>query len=233
MKSVAIIPARGGSKRLPRKNIIDFHGKPVIAYTIEAAASTSRFDRVVVSTEDEEIAEIAQRFGADVEPRPEDLATDTATVVQVCEHVLLTERERGTRYDVLCCLYATAPLRTADDIKAVMDLVVDDPRCDYAMAVTEFDLPVNQALTLGDDGLLRAAMPDLLRLRQNDVPKFCVDNGSTYVARASSFLQSLNFYGEGLTGYLMPRARSVDIDNREDLELALWHAKRSDFASTR
>ena len=107
--TLAVIPARGGSKRLPRKNIVDFFGKPIIAYTIEAALGSGCFSRVLVSTEDSEISDIAIQHGAEVADRPADLAGDSATVVDVCVDILNREAAAGKEYDVLCCLYPAAP----------------------------------------------------------------------------------------------------------------------------
>ncbi len=107
MNSLAVIPARGGSKRLPRKNILDFCGRPIIAHTIESALNSDLFSKVVVSTEDDEIARHGQRYGAEVLMRPDFLASDTARVVDVCLQVLKEEESQGRSYDVMCCLYAT------------------------------------------------------------------------------------------------------------------------------
>ena len=137
-KAIAIIPARGGSKRLPRKNIADFMGKPIIAWTIEAAKASGAFERVVVSTEDEEIAAISEKFGADVDRRDPALATDTARETDVMLELLSREEQAGKYYDVTCCLYATAPLRKAQDIQAVIGLL-EPGKCDFALAATTYD----------------------------------------------------------------------------------------------
>jgi pseudaminic acid cytidylyltransferase len=224
MKQIAVIPARGGSKRLPRKNILDFHRKPVIAYTIEAAIESKLFARVVVSTEDPEIAEVSKKYGAELLVRPMELATDTATVADVCLHALDFEVSQGRSYSILCCLYATAPLRNAEDIRNTVDLVLSR-KCDFAMAVTEYHYPPHQAMIMNDSGLLEHMWPSLVGKRSQDVPEMLIDNGSTYVAWVPKFLELKSFRGPKLKGYYMPRNRSVDIDVAEDLELAKYLAE--------
>lgn len=225
MRQIAVIPARGGSKRLHRKNIIDFHGKPIIAYTIAAALQASLFDRVLVSTEDDEIAEIAEANGAEVLKRPLELATDSASVVDVCLHSLEFLSRQGEFYDILCCLYSTAPLRNAVDIRNTVGLV-QSRECDFAMAVTDYHYPPHQAMTINECGLLEAMWPHLVNKRSQDVPKMVIDNGSTYAARISEFVKVKTFRGQKLKGYHMPHSRSVDIDVAEDLELANYFGRR-------
>ncbi len=220
--AVAVIPARGGSKRLPRKNILPFRGRPIIAYTIEAAMGSGRFNRVLVSTEDEEIAEAAAGFGAEIDERPEVLARDDAGVVDVCIDLLDREGRAGRRYEVMCCLYATAPLRDANDVRCVIDLL--GPGCDFAMAVTHYDLPPWQALKSTEDGGLEPMWPELVARRSQEIPSLFVDNGSTYGVRVEAFMRRRSFYGPGLRGHLMPRRRSVDIDTAEDMALAEYYA---------
>lgn len=225
MRRVAIIPARGGSKRLPRKNVIDFNGKPIIAYTIAAALQTSLFERVLVSTEDAEIAKIAETYGAEVIHRPSELATDTVGVVDVCLHGLEFLSRRGEFYDILCCLYATAPLRNALDIRNTVDLV-QSRECDFAMAVTDYHYHAHQAMTINDRGLMEAMWPHLVNKRTQEVPEMVVDNGSTYAVWIPEFLKVKTFRGQKLKGYHMPHSRSVDINVAEDLELAEYFGRR-------
>ena len=147
-RRIAIIPARGGSKRLPRKNLLPFLGRPIIAHTIETAHACRCFDRVVVSTEDPEIVEAARSAGAEVSVRPTNLATDAARVVDVCLDLLATEERAGRSYDVFACLYATAPLRRSDDVAAVMAML-EDEHADFAMAITTFPIAPHQAMKIG------------------------------------------------------------------------------------
>lgn len=222
--AVAIIPARGGSKRLPRKNVIEFLGRPIIAYTIEAAIASECFARVVVSTEDEEIAAVAQRFGAAVDHRKPELATDAAGVVAVCADFLDREAHLGRDWQIMACLYATAPLRTAEDISATVALLTPGV-CEFAMAVTAYDHQPHQALQFGAGGCLTPMWPELVERRASDVPVLRAGNGSTYAVSVPAFRRHRSFYGPRLRGYEMPRHRSVDIDTRDDLELALYFAR--------
>lgn len=226
---VAFIPARGGSKRLPRKNVIDFNGQPIIAFTIKAAIDSNCFERVVVSTEDDEIAGVARRFGAEVDRRQPALATDGARVTDVCLDFLDREASGGRNWAVMACLYATAPMRNAEDIRATVDLV-DPGHCGFAMAVTRYALAPHQALKMGTDKNLSPMWPDLVERRVTELPPLVVDNGSTYAVEVASFRRHRSFYGPGLRGHEMPRERSVDIDTREDYDLALWLARQSEMS---
>jgi CMP-N-acetylneuraminic acid synthetase len=224
MKRLAIIPARGGSKRLPRKNVLPFRGRPMIAHTIEAALASRCFERVLVSTEDDEIAGAAREAGAEVHERAAELASDAAGVTEVCLDVLVAEERAGRAYEAFACLYATAPLRRADDIVAVTALV--DSGCDFAMAVTTYAVAPHQALRVAEDGTLSAMWPELVERRASEIGTLVVDNGSTYAARVAAFRRHRSFYGPRLRGHLMPRERSVDIDERQDYELACLYAER-------
>jgi pseudaminic acid cytidylyltransferase len=224
-RRLAIIPARGGSKRLPRKNVLPFLGRPIIAHTIDAATSSGCFTRVLVSTEDAEIAEAARAAGADIHRRDPALATDSATLTEVCLDILASEDRAGRTYDTFACLYATAPLRRADDVAAVVALA-ERPDADFALAVTTYPLPPHQALRLGEDGGLTPMWPDLVNLRADTIGRLVVDNGSTYAVKVAAFREHRSFYGPRLAGHLMPRDRSVDIDEQADYDLACWYVAR-------
>lgn len=218
-RHLAVIPARGGSKRLPRKNVIDFGGRPIIAATIESAREAGVFERVLVSTEDAEIAEVAQRHGAEIDKRPPELATDAATIVQVCAELL----GRLPGYDTITVLYATAPLRNAGDIRATLALL-EPGACDFAMAVSAFEQPFHQGLRLEENGALSPVFPELTTRRADSVGAFVAGNGSTYCANVAAFLRERSFYGAPLRGHVMPRERAIDIDTAEDLALAKFYA---------
>ncbi|ETR66510.1 MAG: N-acylneuraminate cytidylyltransferase [Candidatus Magnetoglobus multicellularis str. Araruama] len=225
MKKIAIIPARAGSKRFPRKNITDFFGKPIISYTINAALNANIFEKVIVSTEDSEIAYIAEEYGAEISTRPDELASDYATVVDVCLYELDKEEQNGNVYDILCCLYATAPLRNEKDIVKTVQMV-QSKDCDFANAVTDFHFPAYQALKSNESGFLEAMWPDSISKPSHDMPRLLVDNGSTYVSLVSEFRKVKSFYGKRHKGYIMPRIRSVDLDYPEDLEIAKYFYNR-------
>jgi len=224
--ALAVIPARGGSKRLPRKNVAPFFGHPIIAYTIRSALESNCFDRVLVSTDSEEIAGVGRRYGAEIDGRPSALADDRAGVVDVCVELLEREAAAGRSYAVLGVLYATAPLRDANDIRATVALL-DPGRCDFALAVTEYDLPPYRALRRDADGTLTPMWPDLAFAKSQDVPPLFVNNASTYVVSVPAFLQRRSFTGPGARGHVMPRSRTTDIDMPDDLEEARRKAERA------
>ncbi len=224
MRRVAIIPARGSSRRLPRKNVVGFLGRPIIVWTVEAARESGCFERILVSTDDPEIARAARETGTEVMDRPAYLTADEVTTSKVCLHVLDAEEAAGRRYDVVGCLYATAPLRSAEDVRAVMSLV-QPGLCDFAVAVTEYSHPPHQALCPRDDGTLAPMWPELVTRQTQDVGPLYVDNGSTYAASVGAFRRQGHFFGPGLRGYRMPRSRSVDIDYPVDLRLAEFFAR--------
>ena len=224
MRRVAIIPARGGSKRLPRKNILDLKGKPMIAWTIEAAINADIFERVVVSTEDQEIADIARSYGAEIDERASELASDQARVVDVCFDFLEREEQQNRTYDLMCCLYATAPLRQAEDIRKTASLVKPGD-CDIALAASPYDMPPHQALKVVGDKV-EPMWPDLVNKREADVGELIVDNGSTYAVNVEIFKKQKSFYGDNMKVHIMPRERSQDIDEEVDLDLALFFADK-------
>lgn len=225
MSAVAIIPARGGSQRLPRKNIIDFLGRPMLAYTVDAAIESGCFARVVVSTEDDEIAEAAGKTGAIVDRRRPELAAHQIGLVDVCLDFLDREEREGRSWQNLACLYATAPMRNAQDIRDTMRLL-EPGFCGFAMAVTSYDHYPHQALQFEAGGALTPMWPDLVSRRSSDLPALRAGNGSTYAVNVSEFRKHRSFYGPDLRGHDMPRDRSVDIDTRDDLEFAVWLAGR-------
>lgn len=225
MGIACLIPARGGSKRLPRKNIVDFCGRPIIAYTIEAALGCGLFDSVTVSTEDSEIARVAEFYGANVTVRESKLASDTARIVDVCLDYIQQQEAKSALPEVLCCLLATAPLRKIEDIRRVCELVTSGS-CDFSMAVTTYALPPFQALRTTEDGYLAPMWPDLANKRSQELPQLLVDNGSTYCVNVEAFRRQKTFYGDRLCGHRMPREKSIDIDEQTDLELALYWAER-------
>lgn len=230
MTAVAIIPARGGSQRLPRKNIADFLGRPMLAHTVDAAIESGCFARVVVSTEDDEIAEVAQRTGAAVDRRRPELATHQVGLVDVCLDFLKREEREGRQWQNLACLYATAPMRNAKDIRDTMALL-ELGRCGFAMGVTSYDHYPHQALKFGSGAALTPMWPDLVTKRGSDLPPLRAGNGSTYAVNVAEFRKHRSFYGPNLRGHDMPRDRSVDIDTRDDLDFAIWLAGRRGLGS--
>lgn len=219
MKHVAIIPARGGSKRLPGKNIIPISGKPAISYPIEAALKARIFDRVIVSTEDEEIKDISKNCGAEVFDRPEELAGDKVGVVDVCMDVLKKLGEDGISPDSFCCIYATAVFLQPSDLIKSCRILEQHPEGDVVMGVSKYNLQPDQAM-VDEGGVLKPRWPDLVRLQSQDKEGQVASNGTLYWAETKKFLRQKSFYVEKMMGYEIPWMRAIDIDTPEDLENA-------------
>lgn len=216
-KNIAIIPARGGSKRLLRKNILPINGKPMISYPILTAIKSGLFDEVIVSTEDKEISLIAESFGAIVSKRPESLAQDRSTVVQVCEDIL--EKDEYKTVESFCCIYATAIFITPEDIINSFKLLTTKPPADYVMGVSGFNYHPVQGLK-EMDGYLQSMWPEYNDKQSQFYPHLVVSNGTLYWAKRTAFLRDKTFYGERLVGYQLDSDHTVDIDTPEDYENA-------------
>lgn len=206
--------------RLPRKNIMDLGGRPMIAYTIEAALECDLFEQVNVSTEDEEIAQIVREHGAAVPyMRPHDLATDQAGVVEVCLHMLDFFKSRGQTYDVMGVLLPSSPLRNAADIRGTYERFLKAD-ADYAMAVTPYLHPPWQAL-VEQNGYLRPYWgPEIAHKKSQEIPELWVDTGAVYFAKVSAFRHDQTFYGRRLVGYPIAPERAIDVDNSFQLCIA-------------
>jgi len=217
--TVAIIPARGGSKRLPRKNILPILGKPLIEFPIAAAIKCGLFTSVIVSTEDDEIAQIARSAGSQVIMRPHELCDDRSTVVQVCTHVLNSLEKIDQIPDHFCCIYATAIFLTHDDLRESFDLLKQKPEADFVMGVSEFNFQPVQALEQ-ENGYLALKWAEYKDVQSQFQPKLVASNGTLYWARSSVFLNIKSFYGNRLKGYNIPQLRVVDIDTKQDFKMA-------------
>lgn len=219
---LCVVPARGGSRRFPRKNLALLDGRPLIAHTIAAARDAGIFDRIVVSTEDLEIEAAAREAGAEVPfRRAAHLATDTVGTVDVCLDVL---DRLGPGVDVFACLLPTTPLRTGADVRGAHARLAGGAG-DFVMAVTDYAIPPFWALE-ERDGYLRPFFGDRWMLKSQELPRVCVDNGAVYVARVEAFRRERTFYGTRLLSYWMPRERSVDVDAPVDLALAEFFLQR-------
>lgn len=219
MKALALITARGGSKRIPRKNIKDFNGKPIIAYSIEAALGSGVFDEVMVSTDDEEIAEISRSYGAQVPfLRSEKTSNDYATTSDVINEVISEYEKRGKRFDILTCIYPTAPFITADKLKkAVEDLERSD--ADTLIPVVRFSYPPQRAMEI-HDGKLVFRQPENLKARSQDLTPHFHDAGQFYVTRTESFLKTNNLLMGSIIPLELSELEVQDIDNEVDWKLA-------------
>ena len=220
---ICIIPARGGSKRIAHKNIVDVGGKPLITYTIEAAIESKSFEKIIVSTDSADIAAKVRSYPVIIHNRPRELSTDRATVKEVCLHLL---NEQAESYEHFCCLYPTAALRSAADISAVCELVTSG-KSNFAVAVTEYDLPFHQGLYLDSSGNIDPVFPRQIQLKSTETRRVVIDNGSTYAAKVSEFINQRTFIGKNTMAYWMPRERSVDVDDPIDLEWLKFLISRS------
>lgn len=217
---LAIIPARGGSKRLPRKNLLPLNGKPILAHPIGACLDSGLFDRVIVSTEDPEIADAARRAGAEVLDREAELASDESTVADVCADVLDRLSGDGFAADVFCVVYATAAFLTAEDLEKSLPLLERPPGANIVLGVSEYNLQPQQALR-GSDGYLVPMWPELIRRKSQYLPRFVASNGTFCWVQTVKFIEEGNFPLERMRGYEISRLRAVDIDTAEDYAIAL------------
>lgn len=225
MSNLAIIPARMGSKRLPRKNVRPFFGKPILVYSVEHARHSGLFDDIIVSTESEEVRRVCQTHELDVPfLRPAELATDSAQLVDVVRHVLDTCEGSGKQYDNFCILWATAPLRTATHICGAYALLRDG--VDAVIGTTSYKRSVFSAMLIEEEGWLSPLFPDRLRSRRAEQPDVVVDNGSLCWVRTSAFREYNTWLPPRLKGYKMPRYCSQDIDTLQDWKIAEYFYQR-------
>jgi pseudaminic acid cytidylyltransferase len=218
--NVAVIPARGGSKRIPRKNVRLFHGKPMLLWTIEAAAASGCFDRIVVSTDDDEIAAVAVAGGAEVPfRRPPELSDDHATTGAVMQHATALLVGNGAPETSVCCLYATAPFLRADDIRAGLDVLLDSG-ADFAFSVTSFAYPVQRALRISALDRIEMLQPEMFAVRSQDLEPVFHDAAQFYWGTALAWLQARPVFLSHAVPVHLPRYRVQDIDTPEDWERA-------------
>jgi pseudaminic acid cytidylyltransferase len=214
MNAVAIIPARGGSQRIPRKNLKLFNGEPMIVGSIRTALASGLFERVVVSTDDEEIAEVARSHGAQVPfMRPAALADAYTGTAAVIEHAI---GALDRRYDYTCCIYATAPLLQARFLRQGLQALQAAPDKSYAFSVCGFGFPVQRALLINDDGSLRSMHPEYRTVRSQDLPAAYQDAGQFYWGRSEAWLRGDVIFSELSLPVVLPRHLVQDIDNEED-----------------
>jgi CMP-N,N'-diacetyllegionaminic acid synthase len=221
-KVLAIIPARGGSKGLPGKNIKELCGKPLIAWTIEQAKFCSNIDRIVVSTDDEKIAEIAKKYGAEVPfIRPAELANDTSPTIDVIFHAIdwLKEHE-DYRFEYILLLQPTSPLRITEDIEGVIQML-KDKNARSIVSVCETDHHPWWSNTLPENGNMKGFLrPEILNKRRQDLPVFYRLNGAIYLADTGYLRGQNSFFGLDTFAYAMPKEHPIDIDSDIDFKLA-------------
>jgi N-acylneuraminate cytidylyltransferase len=217
LSHVAIIPARGGSKRIPRKNLMPFDGVPMIVRSIRMALDSGLFDQVVVSTDDEEIAELARAHGAQVPfLRPAALADDFTGTAAVIAHAL----QQLPPFDYACCIYATAPLLQARYLRQGRELLEQHPQKSFAFSVCSFGFPVQRALTVDGQGALTALYPEFRNTRSQDLPEAFQDAGQFYWGRSDAWLRGDVLYSPASLPVILPRHLVQDIDTLEDWKRA-------------
>ena len=221
MSSVAIITARGGSKRIPRKNIKEFCGKPIIAYSIEAALKSELFDEVMVSTDDAEIAEVARKYGAQVPfMRSAKNSDDYATTADVLSEVLETYKQQGKNFDIMCCIYPTAPFVTSEKLQKAYEAFLEHGR-ETVVPVVSFSFPPQRSFVL-KNGKLAYKYKEYINSRSQDLEEWYHDAGQFYFHDVAKFKDSCatGNAGEEYIPFILPETEVQDIDNLTDWEIA-------------
>jgi pseudaminic acid cytidylyltransferase len=209
---LAVIPARGGSKRIPQKNIKFFCGLPMIAWSIKAAIESKCFDRIIVSTDDREIGQIALSYGAELPfMRPADLSGDYTGTIPVIAHAIDWFKSIGSVFSEVCCIYATAPFVQASDLQRGLDLL-QTTDADYAFSVTTYPFPIQRAIRITADQRLEMIQPKCYDTRSQDLEEMWHDAGQFYWGNPSAWLAHKPIFGHGSAPVVLPRHRVQDID---------------------
>jgi len=218
--NIAIIPARGGSKRIPRKNIRDFLGMPMIAYSIKTAQESGCFDKIIVSTDDEEIAEIARHWGAETPfMRPAHLSDDTAGTIPVIQHAIDWLRVASLDPQFVCCIYATAPFLLANDLKQGLSQL-ESGHFDFSFSAAAFAAPVQRGFKLTSDGGVTMTQPECFNMRSQDLEPIYHDAGQFYWGRTEAWITVDNRFNSRSAAIVLPKHRVQDIDDLEDWQRA-------------
>jgi N-acylneuraminate cytidylyltransferase len=213
---LAVIPARGGSKRIPRKNIKLFGGKPMIAWSIEAAIQSGCFDRIIVSTDDAEIADVARAYGAEVPfVRPPELSDDHTATIPVVAHAIQWVSQQFGPVELACCLYATAPFIQSKDLQQGLNALQQSDAL-YALTVTNFAAPIQRSFRITQQQRIEMFNPDQYNMRSQDLEEAYHDAGQFYWGRAEAWLSSTPLHSEFAIPLLLPRYRVQDIDTMDD-----------------
>lgn len=230
--TTAVIPARGGSKRIERKNIRVFGGKPMIAWSIEAAARSRHIQRIIVSTDDAEIAEVARAYGAETPfIRPAELADDFATTGAVMKHAVDWMSDQGETDEPVCCIYATAPFLQETDIDdAVQAFGIAE--VDYVFSATSFAFPIQRAFWLDDQNHVQMFYPEHLTTRSQDLVHAYHDAGQFYWGSRAAWRENRPIFCQRSIAFLLPRYRVQDMDTPEDWERAEWMFRQMHLINT-
>jgi pseudaminic acid cytidylyltransferase len=221
---LAVIPARGGSKRIPRKNNKLFCGKPIMAWSIEAAQASDCFDRIIVSTDDPEIADVARAFGAEVPfMRPPELSDDHTGTIPVIAHAIGWQNQHGEAATQVCCIYATAPFVQAADLKRGLQLLLSSG-ANFAFSVSSYAFPIQRALRITSDQRVEMFQPEHFSTRSQDLQEAWHDAGQFYWGRANAWLTGIGkpLFSQAATPVHLPRHMVQDIDTAEDWSRAEW-----------
>lgn len=219
--NVAIIPARGGSKRIPRKNIKLFHGKPIIAYSIETAMESGCFDCIIVSTDDDEIAAVAREFGAEVPfKRPAELADDYTGTLDAIAHAIESLSDLDIKDTLVCCIYPTAPLLEPQDLRHGHALLTKQAQVQYVFSAVEFDFPIQRAIYLNDAQEVAMFQSEHAQTRSQDLPAAYHDAGQFYWGRAQAFVHKQAFFAQHSRITDLPALKVRDIDTPIDWDIA-------------
>ncbi len=219
MKNIAIITARGGSKRIPRKNIKEFCGRPIISYSIEAAKKSEIFDKVMVSTDDAEIAEISIKYGAEVPFfRSAETSNDYAVTADVIREVLLNYENMKMEFDYFCCLYPTAPFITAERLKEAMNKLISS-KAESLLPVVRFSFPPQRGIVV-HEGKATMKWPEYLNTRSQDLEPFYHDCGQFYAMKSEVFLKEQKLITKNTIPFIVPEIEVQDIDTPDDWVLA-------------
>ncbi len=217
---LCVIPARGGSKRIPRKNIKSFCGQSMIAYSIKVAIASECFDKVIVSTDDQEIAEVAKSFRAEVPfIRPDELANDYTATIPVIKHAIEWFDDQGRSPSEVCCLYATAPFVQEDSIRKAYKKMKQE-KADYCFTVTSFAFPIQRAIKITAENRIEMFYSEYLETRSQDLEESYHDAGQFYWGKAEAFKQQKPLFSKGSTPYILPRHLVQDVDTPEDWKRA-------------
>lgn len=218
MKNLCVIPARGGSKRIPKKNIIDFCGKALIAHSIENALNSGIFDEVIVTSDDKEIIEVALKFGAKAPfVREANLSDDYASSTDAIKNAIEILQSKGQSYENVCCLYATAPLITPEILKHAYNKFIQN-ESKFLFAATEFEYPIQRAFKCDEKGRVSMFDESFYFKRSQDLESAYHDAGAFYFGKSEAWLKENFMFKPYSTAFLLPRDRVCDIDTMQDLE---------------
>ena len=217
--SLAVIPARSGSKRLPRKNFLEFRGKPMVEWTIKSACESNIFDKIIFSSDDKQALDISKKYPIHFQERSKQLASDQSSLVDVCLDIIQKEIEQGNHYDFIFCLYATSPLRDEEDLKNIFQKLIET-NASAVIAITKFLHYPYQALKVNSDNSISYYWPEKANTRSEHMPSLFAGNGSTYAIKVKELIKYRNFVPPTFVyPYEMPIWKSLDIDTKDDYDI--------------